>query len=277
MKLSHCLHSAPLPLLLAVGFASCTSMTASAQAILPSPKIMDITREYVKPYKESAHMKTESAYADAAAKNNSAIHYIASTSLSGSPRALFMASFDSFAAVEAAHRADGANAALTADTDRINAEDAELLTSTDTSTWMRRDDLSLNPGFRTGAHLYQIGSFVVKPGHMSEWEELVKLVIAGYKKGVPEAHWGAYQGLYGQTTGTFLIITTIKSGAEIDSNFASDPKFMEAMGPEGMKKLETLEASCLESRQENMFMIQPSMSYPPDATVQANPEFWKKK
>jgi hypothetical protein len=74
MKLSHCLHSAPLPLLLAVGFASCTSMTASAQAILPSPKIMDITREYVKPYKESAHMKTESAYADAAAKNNSAIH-----------------------------------------------------------------------------------------------------------------------------------------------------------------------------------------------------------
>jgi hypothetical protein len=279
MKLSHChlLRSTPLPLLLLVGFAGCTTLTASAQAVLPSPKIMEITREYVKPYKEPAHMKSESAYADVMAKHNSAIHYIASTSLSGSSRALFMASFDSFAAVEAAHKAESENTALATETDRIDAEDAELLTSSDRSAWMLRDDLSLNPGYRAGAHYYQIGSFVVKPGHMSEWEELVKLVIGGYKKGVPEEHWGAYQGIYGQTTGTFLIITSIKSAAELDSQFASDPKFVAALGPDGMKKLQALESSCLETRQENLFLIQPSMSYPPDVTVQANPDFWKKK
>jgi hypothetical protein len=277
MKLSHCLRTAPLPLLLAVGFASCTSMTASAQAILSSPKIMNITREYVKPGKEPAHAKTEGAFVDAMAKGNSTVHYIAATSLSGAPRALFLASFDSFAAAETARKADNDNAALSADADRINTEDGELLTSSDTSTWVRRDDLSLNPGYRAGARYYQISSFVVKPGHMSEWEELVKLVIGAYKKGVPEEHWGAYQGIYGQTTGTFLIITTIKSAAEIDADFTSEPKFIEALGPDGLKKLEALEASCVESRQGNLFMIQPSMSYPPDATVQANPDFWKKK
>jgi hypothetical protein len=45
----------------------------------------------------------------------------------------------------------------------------------------------------------------------------------------------------------------------------------------GLKKLESLEASCIESRQTNLFRIRASMSYPPDVTAQADPEFWKKK
>jgi hypothetical protein len=41
-----------------------------------------------------------------------------------------------------------------------------------------------------------------------------------------------------------------------------------------MKKLDELEAACVESRQTNLFVIDPKMSYPPEAWVKADPDFW---
>jgi hypothetical protein len=112
---------------------------------------------------------------------------------------------------------------------------------------------------------------------MSQWEELVKLVLAAYKKGVPDAHWGAYQEAYGSPGGGFLIVSTVQSGTEIDARFASDDKFVEAMGESGMKKLEELESACVETRMTNLFAIDPKMSYPPDMMIKSDPDFWKPK
>ena len=186
-----------------------------------------------------------------------------------------MGSYDSFAALETVRRTDAKNAALSAAVDRATAADSELLRLVETSTWIRRDDLSLNPGFRVGARYEEISQLSIRPGHLAEWEELVKLVQDGYKKGIPEAHWGAYEEAYGSPGGRYLIIITLRSAAEIDANFASGKKFEEAMGEEGMKKMAKLEASCVESEQTNLFMIQPKMSYPPEATIQTEPGFWK--
>ena len=61
---------------------------------------------------------------------------------------------------------------LSAALDRASVADGDLLTESDTSTWVRRDDLSLNPGFRAGSHLLEISQFHVRPGHFKEWEEL---------------------------------------------------------------------------------------------------------
>ena len=44
-----------------------------------------------------------------------------------------------------------------------------------------------------------------------------------------------------------------------------------------MKKLGELEAAAVESRQTNLFAFNPRMSYPPDAWVNADPDFWKPK
>jgi hypothetical protein len=41
-----------------------------------------------------------------------------------------------------------------------------------------------------------------------------------------------------------------------------------------MKKMAELEAACVESRQTNLFFIDPKMSYPPEAFVKADPDFW---
>ena len=275
MKLPISSQCIALPLLF-LGFAGSVAVTALAQEkTIASQKILTIQREFTKPGKEgAAHEKSEAAFSKAMADAKATDHYYALTSLSGRPRVLFLSTYPSFADIEAERKKVNANASLSAELDRANEADGDLLAETNSSMWMRRDDLSLNQGYRVGARYEELTQFVVRPGHMGEWTELVKLVIAAYKKGVPDAHWGTYEQLYGGGS-TFLVITTLRSAEEIDSNFAKDPKFIEALGPEGLKKLEALEASCVESRQSNLFRIAPKMSYPPDVFVQAEPDFWK--
>ncbi len=137
--------------------------------------------------------------------------------------------------------------------------------------------MSLNPGFRAGANSRSSPSLRLRPGHGSEWAKLVKLVIEGYKKGVPDAHWAMYEEAYASPGGAYLVITTLKSAADIDTEFAANKQFVEAMGEDGMKKLEELEAACVESRQDNLFVFDPKMSYPPEAIMKADPSFWKSK
>jgi hypothetical protein len=277
MKLPIGLRFTALPLLL-VGFVSGVTLTVSAQdKTIVSQKILTIQREFTKPGKEgAAHEKTESAFAQAMAGAKATDYYYALSSLSGRPRVLFLSAYPSFADIEAERKKVNSNAALSAELDRANEADGDLLAETNSSMWLRRDDLSLNQGYRVGSRYATLSQFIVRPGHMSEWEELVKLVIDAYKKGVPDAHWGTYQMLYGGES-AFLVITTLKSGEQIDSDFAKEPKFIAALGPEGLKKLETLEASCVESRTTNLFRMAPKMSYPPPAFVEAEPEFWAPK
>jgi hypothetical protein len=266
-----------LPLLL-VGFVSSVTPTVSAQdKTIPSQKILTIQREFTKPGKEgAAHEKSEAAFAQAMAAAKATDYYYALASLSGRPRVLFVSAYPSFADIEAERKKVNGNASLSAELDRVNEADGDLLAESNSSMWVRRDDLSLNQGFRVGARYEELTQFVVRPGHTGEWDELVKLVIAAYKKGVPDAHWGTYELVYGGG-GTYLVITTLRSGEEIDADFAKDPKFIEALGPDGLKKLEALEASCVESRESNLFRIAPKMSYPPPALVQAEPDFWTPK
>jgi hypothetical protein len=264
------------PLIFSVLLGTPLAGYAQESGVLPTQKILVVAREYLKPGKEGpAHESAESAFvaANAASKNPS--HYYAVTALSGPSRALFLYGYPSFAAWETEHKSIQKEESYTAALDRAAVADGDLLSSADSSVWMMRDDLSLNPGFRVGAHLMEFTVFTVRPGHYSEWEELVKLVLAGYKKGVPAAHWSAYEEAFGSPGGGFLVITSIKSASDLDEEFAQDKNFVAAMGEEGMKKMQGLEAACVESRQSNLFLISPKMSFPPDAFVKADPEFWK--
>jgi hypothetical protein len=265
---------AALPLLLSLSFSA--SFTLFAQEVLPTQKILVISREFTKPGKDGApHQMVESAYPRALAASKIPNYYYALVSLSGPPRALFFHSYSSFADMTAAHRSEITDSALSATLDRTDAADGDLLSSKDYSVWTKRDDLSLDPGFRVGARYQEVLQFVIRPGHYKEWEELVKLVIDGYKKGVPGAHFGTYEEAYGSPGGAFLVLITVKSAADLDAEEGQGKQFEEALGAEGMKKMAELESACVESRQTNLFVIDPKMSYPPEAMVKADPDFWK--
>jgi len=202
--------------------------------------------------------------------------YLAMTSLSGASRALFFSGYASLAAWEEENKGVVKNPALSAALDRAMVADGDLLSGFDQSVWSRRDDLSFNMGNLQGDRFMEIIQFTIRPGHTHEWEELVKMVQAGYKKGLPDANWVTFQMLYGTGgPGAYIVITKLKSMAEADQNLASDSKFMDAMGEDGMKKIEELEAACIESRQTNLFAFSPEMSYPPESWTKAEPDYWK--
>ena len=259
----------------------CSPQTMSAQSGVPTygpSKYIVIQREFTKPGRDgSAHEATEAAYMRAAASGKAPFHYVAFTSLTGSNRALFLSGYDSMEAVEAERKAT--SAALEASLDRTMIADGDQLSATDSSVWAIAPELSQNvTGPRIGSRYVIFREYVVKPGHVGEWEQLVKLVSDGYKKADIGAHWTTYRMIFGNSTGpTYLILTSMKSMSELDGMFSSDPKFGQALGEDGMKQLETLEASCVESSKQNFFLINPKMSIPSDEMLKAEPDFWRPK
>ena len=258
---------------LSVALLSSSSTPLFAQEILPGPKLLVISREYTRPGKDGApHQAVEGAYPKALAAGKVPNHYYAAVSLSGPPRVLFFHGYDSYA--EWADERLGTDPALASTLAHTNAADGDLLSSKDYSVWAKRDDLSLNPGFRVGARVEVIIQYRVRPGHAEEFEDLVKLYTRGYQ-GVSGMHWGTYEEIYGSPGNTFLVIITHKAAAELDAEDENDKKFADALGADGLKKLATLEASCLESKQADLFFIDPKMSYPNEKMLKADPEFWK--
>src|ERR1700753_3801975 len=88
------------------------------------PKILVIQREFLKPGKDGAvHVKSESAFIHALANAKASPRYIAMTSLSGQPRALFFAGFPSLSVWEEEAKSLRNDAALSAALDRASLAD----------------------------------------------------------------------------------------------------------------------------------------------------------
>lgn len=266
----------------ALAIAASVSATAQEQSsgAMSPPKILTIIREFVKPGKTGTmHDKTESAFVQAMAHSKVATHYLGMNSVTGKSRSLFFTGYDSFDAWEKDVASQQKNAVLSAALDRAGVADGELLDSLDTAAFIYNAEYSLNQQAEhatSATRYFQVEVYHVKPGHHREWDEGVKMVVEGYKKSQPGAHWACYESLYGAPEGTYLFIVALKAANEVDSILASDKGFMAAMGEEGMKKLEELSAATIESSEWNLFALNPNMSYVPAEWLKAD-DFWKPK
>jgi hypothetical protein len=266
-----------LMFLLPIGMSVIAAAQDKPMSHMP-PKVLVVMREYTKPGKSGMqHEKTESLFVQAMMHAKWPTHYLAVESLSGKSRALFFTGYDSFAAWDKDNLAGQKNAAFTAAVDHAGAVDGELLDETDGVVLSFREEYSLRPEVDI-AHMryFEISHFQVKQGHDKDWDEIVKLVKAAYER-IPDAHWAAYQSVYGFPDTSYVIFNPMKSLGEVDKNFASNKDFEAAMGAEGMKKLGELSAAAIESSQTNLFIFNPRMSYPADEWVKADPDFWKPK
>jgi hypothetical protein len=267
---------------LGASFVLATASIAVAQdkpgVMHAPPPVLTITREFIKPGKSGAvHERTESAFVKAMTAGKSDQHYLALNSMSGKPRALFFSGYASFGDWEKQNMADMKNSTLSAELDRAAMADGELLDAYDQSAWVYREDQSLNQtGNLVGIRYMELEVFQIKPGHEEEWNEAVKIVKDAYAK-LPDAHWAMYQNVFGREAPAFLVITPRKSASEIDRDFANGKQFVDAMGPDGLKRLNELTVSAIASTERNLFMISPKMSYMGEDLAKADPEFWGQK
>ena len=265
---------------LLAGSAITLTAQASADGVMPPPKVLVIFREFLKPGKAgSPHEKTESAFVQAFTAAKFPTHYITVDSMSGQPRSLFLVGYDSFAAWEKDNKATEKNAALSAALDKAAVADGDVLASSDGSALTYHEDYSLRANVNIAQYRYfEISRFVVKPGHEKEWDDLVKMYVDGYSKASPNALWATYSSMYGQDNGgVYVVFTPLKSLAEVDAEIADGKKFEAAMGADGMKRISELTAACLQSSATNLFAFNPKLSYAADEWIKADPTFWKPK
>jgi hypothetical protein len=204
--------------------------------------------------------------------------YFALDSLSGPSRSLFFLAYSSFAEWEKSDAAMRKDPTLSAAIDRASLADGELLTEYDQSAFAFRPDLSLNTGNLVGKRYMEITQFVVKPGHTADFEAAAKLYIEGSKKGNIETNFATFQLVYGaSTSNVFIVVTTLKSLADTDKEMSFDEQLAKTLGESEMKKLNELITASIESQMNNLFAINPKMSYPPDEWIKAEPSFWKPK
>ncbi|HMD43960.1 MAG TPA: hypothetical protein VKH45_12835 [Candidatus Acidoferrum sp.] len=254
--------------------AAYACVSAAQEASIP--KVLQITREFIKPGKSgSAHDKTESAFVDAMTRAKWPTHYIGMTSLSGKSRALYLTSYPSFDAWQKDTEATAKNATLSAALDRAAMADGELLESIDQGVFYLREEMSMHPRPDLSQMRYmEVSVFHVRPGKEAQWAQVVKMAKAAYEKGIPDAHWGMFSELYGGDSGSYLLLSSHKALAEIDKGLLDNKQFIAAMGDD-LKKFDELYAECCEASQSQLFAFSPRQSYVQDEWIKADPSFWK--
>jgi hypothetical protein len=268
-------------MLLPLAFSLSPALNAQAQEDGP-PNVLVSQREYLKPGKGGMlHERSESAFVRAFANSKSNSHYFALDSLSGPSRSLFLAGYNSFADWEKDRASVSNDKELAGAIDHAALTDGDLLSSYDSIVMMLRPDLSLNKGSINGTRYFEITTFVVKPGHRHDFDQLAHMYADAYRKVAPEAHWDCFEVMYGNPApgfpsgATFVVINTMKSQAETDKGMADFEKFAKELGTSGMEKMEELTAASIETTGTNLFEINPRMSNPPQEWISREPAFWK--
>lgn len=267
------------PIPLGLSLAAVGSSLVAAQQTASLPMVMQITREYTKPYKGGmAHDKTESAFVQAFTRAKFPAYYEALNSMSGKSRALYLTQYDSFADWEKDNKIVATNAALGADVERAGNADGELLDELDSGVFTRDNELSYHPHADISKARYmEVSVFEIRPGHVREFREAVKQVKEGHDKAGDSAHWAMFEAAFGSESGTFIALTADNSMAEIDTNFADAKKWADAIGEGGMKKLDELAATAIASWHSELFSVNPKQSYVNPDWIKADPDFWKPK
>jgi hypothetical protein len=264
---------------LGLSIAVAGSVLAAAQDTSSDFKVLQITREYTKPYKNGmAHDKTESAFVQAMTKAKVPAYYVGLTSMSGKSRSLFLSIYGSFAEWEKDNKLVDKNPALNAELEHDGVVDGELLDSVDSLVYTYDKDLSYKPHpDLIGARYMEISIFHVKPGHRADWNKLGKIVKDAHDKAGTSAHWSMYEIAYGTQDGEYIALSADKSMADIDTGFAENKKFMDALGEDGTKQMRELFASAVDYSRSELFQINPKMSYVPDEWIKTDGDFWKPK
>jgi hypothetical protein len=246
------------------------------------PNVLVIQREYLKPGKGGMlHERSESAFVQAFANAKSNSHYFALDSLSGPTRSLFLMAYSNFADWEKDRATMNNDKVLSAAIDHASEMDGDLLAGYDSTTMMLRPDLSFNKGSINGTRYFEITTFIVKPGHRHDFEQLAHMYADTYRKVAPDGHWDCFEVMYGNPApgfpsgGAFVVVNTMKSLAETDKGVADSEKFAKEVGASGMAKMEELSAASIETTGTNLFAINPRMSNPPQEWVTREPDFWK--
>ena len=202
------------------------------------------------------------------------------TALTGPNEAWFLTGLGSWAELEKNIKAEEANEALTAEVQKISAQDGELLNSSNTVVARLVPEMSYQPKTNLAAMRYmQVTLFRLKPGHGRNFVNTWKEVVAAHEKAKMDEHWAYYAVTSGMPSPTYVYFQATKSLADIDQAgpMHEADAYRNAVGEDGRTRQQEVTQSAVEWTQSLLFAFTPKMSYVPKAWVDADPAFWAPK
>jgi hypothetical protein len=243
-----------------------------AQSTEPPP-ILKIVQEAMKPGKGAAHEKSEAAYVRVFSKSKYP-NYVAWEAMSGSTQVWFLEGYANYAGIEAASKISNAEPLKTT-LDELDVQDSELRSGERTILARYRKDLSYLPAsLNLGkAHFIWLNIVQVRHGHGDEYAEMRKIMNAAFEK--TGAKWSRLVYIVGNAAVTdYLIAWPMESLIAMDQTTPWNNR--ETLG-EGYERYRKLNADIVVSNEEILFAVNPRMSNPPNAYVEADPVFWAPK
>jgi hypothetical protein len=250
----------------------------AAHAQTGPPAVIRIYVEQVKPGRNAAHIRAESAYARAFARGNYPNYYIGLDSMSGNNESWFVESHKSFAEVEKSEKAADAEP-LKTELEQAAAADGEYLTATRSIIGLYRKDLSYDPEGSPSLSKWRYVNLVhirIKMGMEQRLVSTVGELLKIYKNvSMPQAAI-VYQMISGAPSGTFLIFEPVASLAEWDKY----PAIMQSIRDTASRKFDAVEKDFAEIatfEEGRLMAINPRMSYVSKETIAGDPDFWSPK
>src|SRR6202161_461292 len=209
---------------------------APPSGVAPPPKYIYLTNIAIKPTMTGSFIASESTAVQAQRAANAPINYFGMISITGSPRALFFAGFDSFAEMQKEHDQGMSDSKLQDAFKAVDATEAPALSESHGSIYKFRDDLSLNSALDiTQERFFDMTLFHVHNGHYQDFEHLVKLYMKAYSS-IPNSHWAMFEKLYGEDSDrTFILVTPIKALAEEDQFMMDGDNLSKAVGEDQLQ------------------------------------------
>ena len=240
--------------------------------------VLQIGREAIKEGKGATHEKAEMEFVRAFHKAKFPGHYIALTSMSGPGEVWFISPYPSFATSEQ-YQKETEKEPLKSEIEMAEEHDGAVRESSRSMWAVYRKDLSYRPGKfdPAKARVISVGTFRVKLGKDEDFMNGAKMYIGANEKANNDVPFLCYQVVAGAPNGTYLFFSAMESLKTMDETPARQKAMMEAMGSENFAQFSKGTGDVFQFMDENLFAVNPRMSYAPKEMEDADPAFWKPK
>jgi hypothetical protein len=262
-----------------LAIAAGSTATALAQSLpTTQPKFLHIYREQVKAGRSADHSRWEAGWPAAFEKAKFPDNYIALESVTGPTEVWYLSPYASQAAYGESMARQNADAALSAETERLARGDAEFVSEMNAIQAVARPELS-HGKFPDLAMMrfWEIETFRVKPGHDEEFAAAVKAYAAAAGRSAPNASWRTYQVVAGAPGGTYLFISSVASFGDFDKAGEEGQAAWKGLTYDERSTLQKFFADGTLTSFSNRFRLDPRQSYVPPETRQKDPAFWMPK
>jgi hypothetical protein len=246
----------------------------AAQNTQKAPKLIYIADENVKPGKQAAHEKNESAWVTAYASSKLQNYYFAITPMTGGTNVMYMSGFGSYAELQAMNDSIGKVPGLNAKIAALSEKDGEYLNGVRIMIAQQRADLMEGPDMDySKVRGWRVTTFRLRIGQADEFVESRRMIKDARARAGVTRRVGVYQVTQGVNVPTFLVFRPFESLAEFDEDSATAAKVRAVRTPAEIAKADSLATGAIVTAESNTYMVSPAQSYVP-ATYASDP-FWK--